>query len=447
MSFLRRIPGVSKVSRFVSDRALAAWSCDRAQLGFFRSLGNRIVRMAILIVRGVVAHRIGMLAASLTFFTVFSVIPVLVVVLWALKLSDHLPAPRVELPAQDYLLTGNQLLHVALAEIFGAVQRAGEVTGLVGLVALLYVAMKLFSVTERALYTIAGSGTQTPRPARALGYLALLLMPPVVLGVAGILQLAVQKSVGDQLYRAFGWIPGFNQAFVVAVGFGVLWLMATLLYWAAVRARIPFWSACVGGFVAALALPIVFWAYVNLQLGVTKASPLSSAFLVFPVFLMWAFSSWYALLIGAELAVAHYVDDVLIHGARSFTLDLAGEREASMAILIRLAGRARSGPRPAISYDDLARELRLPPQVVRNLCFRLVDRGLLAEAKGAFTLKFDPAETAVGTLVEAVERDPALAQAHRDVEEDFPPGARRILDAPRRALPANLTLAQLAEAT
>jgi membrane protein len=447
VSFLRRIPGVSKVSRFVSDRALAAWSRDRTQLGFFRSLGNRIVRMAILIVRGVVAHRLGMLAASLTFFTVFSVVPVLVVVLWALKLSDHLPAPRVELPAQDYLLTGNHLLHVALSEIFGAVQRAGEATGLVGLVALLYVAMKLFSVTERALYTIAGAGPQTPRPARALGYLALLLMPPVVLGVAGILQLAVQKSIGQQLYRAFGWIPGFNQAFVVAVGFGVLWFMATLLYWAAVRARIPFGSACVGGFVAALALPIVFWAYVNLQLGVSKASPVGSGFIAFPVFLMWAFSSWYALLIGAEIAVAHYVDNVLVHGARSFTLDLAGEREASMAILMRLASRPRSAQRPDVSYDDLARTLRLPPQVVRNLCFRLVDRGLLLEANGAFTLKFDPEKTAVGALLEAVERDPALAQAHRDVEEELPAGARRILDAPRRALPADVTLAQLAEAT
>jgi uncharacterized BrkB/YihY/UPF0761 family membrane protein/DNA-binding IscR family transcriptional regulator len=375
------------------------------------------------------------------------VVPTLVVVLWALKLSDHLPAPRVELPTEQYLLTGNHLLHVALAEIFGAVQRAGEVTGLVGLAALLYVAMKMFSVTERALYTIAGSGPQTPRPARALGYLALLLMPPVVLGVAGILQLAVQKSVGQQLHRVFGWIPGFNYAFVVAVGFGVLWLFATLLYWAAVRARIPFPSACVGGFVAALALPIVFWAYVNLQMGVSKANPVSSGFLVFPVFLMWAFSSWYALLIGAEIAVAHYVDAVLVHGARSFTLDLAGEREASMAILIRLANRGRSAPRPEISYDDLARALRLPPQVVRNLCFRLVDRGLLVEAKAAFTLKFDPGQTTVGTLVEAVERDPALAQAHRDVEADLPPGARQILDAPRRALPADLTLAQLAEAT
>jgi DNA-binding IscR family transcriptional regulator len=118
-----------------------------------------------------------------------------------------------------------------------------------------------------------------------------------------------------------------------------------------------------------------------------------------------------------------------------------------MAILMRLASRPRSAQRPDVSYDDLARTLRLPPQVVRNLCFRLVDRGLLLEANGAFTLKFDPEKTAVGALLEAVERDPALAQAHRDVEEELPAGARRILDAPRRALPADVTLAQLAEAT
>jgi len=428
MSFLRRLPGIATVSHFVSQRALAAWSRDRAQLGPLRSLGNRLFRMAILVVRGVVAHRLGMLAASLTFFTVFSIVPMLVVILWALKLTDHLPAPRVELPAQEYLLTGNHLLHVALAEILGAVQRAGEVTGIVGLAALLYVAGKMFSVTERALYTIAGAGPQTPRPARALGYLALLLMPPVVLGIAGILQLAVRHSVGGLLQRLLGWIPGFGYAFVVAVGFGVLWLFATLLYWAAVRARIPFWSACVGGFVSAVALPIVFWAYVNLQLGVSQASTLSSGFLAFPVFLMWSFTSWYTLLIGAEIAVAHYVDSILVHGARAFALDLAGEREVSMAILVRLARRARSGLPAAVSYDDLARQLRLPPQIVRNLCFRLLDRGLLVEEKQAFALRFDPAEAAVGTLVDAIERDPAHAQP------------------PRHPVPSRLTLAQLAEA-
>jgi DNA-binding IscR family transcriptional regulator len=162
---------------------------------------------------------------------------------------------------------------------------------------------------------------------------------------------------------------------------------------------------------------------------VSKASPVGSGFIAFPVFLMWAFSSWYALLIGAEIAVAHYVDNVLVHGARSFTLDLAGEREASMAFLMRLAGRARSVGRAQASADQLARELRLPPQLVGDLCMRLVDRGLLMEAKGGFVLDFDPEKTSVGTLVSAVERDPALAAAHRDVEE----------------MPPRLTLAQLVD--
>ena len=119
--------------------------------------------------------------------------------------------------------------------------------------------------------------------------------------------------------------------------------------------------------------------------------------------------------------MAHYVDNVLVHGARAFTLDLAGEREASMAILIRLAHPARFCRRRRCRTTT-SRELRLPPQVIRNLCFRLVDRGLLVERKNAFTLKRDPEETAVGPLVEAVERDPALAQVHRDAQEASPAG-------------------------
>jgi membrane protein len=444
MSWLRRIPGIASVSRFVGERAQAVWSRDRSQLGFFRALGNRLFRIAILVGRGFVVHRITMLAASLTFFTVFSIVPMLVVVLWTLKLTDHLPMARFDLSAQQSLASGNQLLHAALAEIFGAVERAGEVTGLVGLAALLYVASKMFSVTERALFTISGSGRQTPRPARAFGYLALLLMPPVVVGVVGLLQTAVRQSSGQRLYRLIGWIPGLDIFLLVAVGFGFLWLASTLLYWAAVRARIPFVSACVGGFVSALALPIVFWAYVSLQLGVSQASTLGSGFLAFPVFLMWSFSSWCALLIGAEIAVAHHVDAVLIHGARAFALDLAGEREASMAILIRLARRPGAVGPPELSEDELARTLRLPPQLVRNLCVRLVDRHLLVEAKQAFSLAFDPAQTTVAELVDAVERDPALAVAHREVEDEIPTGARKILAAPRRALPPKLTLAQLA---
>jgi membrane protein len=193
----------------------------------------------------------------------------------------------------------------------------------------------------------------------------------------------------------------------------------------------------------------VFWAYANLQIGVSKASPLGSGFVAFPVFLMWAFSSWYTLLIGAEIAVAHHTDVVLPRGARAFHLDVDGERQASAAIVLRLARASRpadgAAPGP-ISDDDLARALRLPPQLVRDLCVRLVDRNLLREERAGFSLRPDPDRTAFAAVIDAVERDPALEDVRREATAGLPSGARAALAARRpAALNGGPTLAELAQ--
>jgi len=436
MSWLKRIPGVAPVHGAVSAAARSVWARDRAPLPRARALGVRVFRIAILVVRGIVVHRLALLAAALTFFTVFSIIPMLVVVLWALKLLDHLPVISAELPGgSSQILSGNQVLHAALRQMLDAVHHASQATGIVGLVTLLYVATKMFSFTERALHTIAGSGQQTPRFSRALGYVALLLMAPAVLAVAGVLIAAVRQPIGKRIYQTLGAIPGFEIALGVVLVLGLLWLAVTIFYWSAVRARIPFGSAAVGGALAALALPVVFWAYANLQIGVSKAGVVGGGFAAFPVFLLWVFSSWYTLLICAEIAVAHHIDVVLVHGARAFHLDLDGERQASAAIVLRAARVARSGHGDAaqapLSDDDLARELRLPPQLVRDLCVRLVDRGLLVEQRGGggFSLRPDPDQTAFAAVIDAVERDPALEDVRREAADNFPPGARAALSA------------------
>jgi membrane protein len=432
-AWLKRIPGVAPVHRAVSGAARSVWVRDRAPLRGPRALAVRAFRIAILVVRGIVVHRLALLAAALTFFTVFSIIPMLVVGLWALKVFDHLPVINAELPDSTQILSGNQLLHGALREVLDSVRHASQVTGIVGLVTLLYVATKMFSFTERAMHTIAGSGQQTPRFTRALGYVALLLMVPAVLAVSGVLLAAVRQPLGNRIYQTLGAIPGFEIALAVTLVLGLLWLAATIFYWSAVRARIPFGSAAVGGMVAALALPVVFWAYANLQIGVSKAGVVGGGFAAFPVFLLWVFSSWYTLLICAEIAVAHHIDVVLVHGARAFHLDLDGERQASAAIVLRAARLARSGGGAAapLSDDDLARELRLPPQLVRDLCVRLVNRGLLVEQRGGggFSLRPDPDQTAFAAVIDAVERDPALEDVRREAADGFPPGARAALSA------------------
>ena len=437
MSWVARIPGLSRVYESVVARVRSVWSRDRAPLRGWRALGNRTLRIAILVVRGIVAHRLALLAAALTFFTVFSIVPTLVVALWALKALDHLPllGAAPPLPGTAQIPTGNELLHAALAEIMNAVYRATEVTGIVGLVALLYVVMKMFSFTERAIHIIAGASQRTPAFSRMLGYVALLLMPLALLVTAGLLLAVAEKPIGAQVSRLVGAIPGLGLALGAAGGLGVLWLAATIFYASAARARIPYRSAAVGGAVAAVALPVVFWAYVYFQLGVSQASALGSGFIAFPVFMLWAFSSWYALLVGAEIAVAHHIDRVLVHGARAFHLDHAGERQASAAIMLRLARAARPGlgHGAAVPEDDLARELRLPPNLVGALCLRLVDRGLLVEERRGFSLARDPDETALADVLDAVERDPALDAARREAAARFP---RRARDALADAAPA-----------
>jgi hypothetical protein len=248
-----------------------------------------------------------------------------------------------------------------------------------------------------------------------------------------------------------GSIPGLELAIGSALGVGLLWVAVTVFYCSAVRARIPLRSGAVGGAAAALALPVVFWAYANFQIGVSQASALGSGFLAFPVFMLWAFSSWYTLLIGAEIAVAHHIDVVLVHGARAFHLDLAGERQASAAIVLQVAraARAAGGAPAAVSDDDLAGELRLPPQLVRNLCVRLVGRGLLVEERtGGFSLRPDPDRTAFSEVIDAVERDPALDGARRETADGFPPAARAALAARGpAALNGGPTLAELVDSS
>jgi hypothetical protein len=113
------------------------------------------------------------------------------------------------------------------------------------------------------------------------------------------------------------------------------------------------------------------------------------------------------ILIGAEVAIAHHVDQVLVHGAIAFNLDGAGARQAGVSMMVKLTELAAAGD-AVVTEEALARRVRLPPHVVRDLAFRLVDRGLLAREEGGLRLRCDPARTTAARVADAIDRDPAL---------------------------------------
>jgi YihY family inner membrane protein len=392
----------------IETRALDVWRRDRASLRGWSAFKLRLLRIAIASVRGVSVHQLGFQAAALTYYTVFSLVPLLVVVVWILKIFDRSPAARPAMPLVREVINENAALHSLLGRLLENVSHTSQVTGgIASLVALLYAVVRLFRCTERALDRIASSTTRKPKLSRLFSYLALLVLPPLLGVVVGPLAGAAHDALASEVSRLFGSAVWLKVGLTALLGFSALWLAIAILYAAAARARIAFSSAAVGAAAAAILLVSVLWVFARFQIGMSRGNSVQFGATAGPVFLLWAFSSWFVVLLGAEIAVGHSVDRVLIHGAWCLRLDALGEQETGVEIMVRAA-------RGHVSVDGLARELRLGPTIIRRIGMRLVERGLLAAAGlDQFALGCDADRIGVAEIMDAVVRDPALDAARR----------------------------------
>ena len=408
----------------------AIWSCDRTRLGRAAAFGNRVLRIIVASLRGLSVHLVGVHAAALTFYTVFSIVPLLVLVVWAVKAVGHIPDVAPELPNAHHLVSGNRMLTSALHKLFENVSHTAAVTGgAVSLGAFIYAVIRLFGYTERALDMIAASTRRPLKVSRLLGYLALLLLLPALAVLGGLVAAVASSTVGGRIKDLLGAFHYVKLAVIAGVGLSILTLAIAIFYSAAGRARIAFSSAGVGAAVAAVLLAIVLWAFGTFQIGMSRGNAVQFGATAGPVLLLWVYASWYVLLFGAEVAVAHGLDRILVHGVWTFSPDVAGREQAGLEIMLCLV-RGTTPP----TIDGMARELRLPPYVVRDLCLELVARGLICRSSaGRLSLAHDPAKTHVADVVEAIIHDPALDLARAETTARLDPGTQRALAAIARA--------------
>ena len=170
----------------VENRARDVWSRDRASLRGWSACKNRVLRIAIFTVRGVPVHQLGLQAAALTYYTAFSLVPLLVVVLGIVRIFDGSLAAQRAMPLTGEMTKGNAALHAMVARLLENVNHTSQVTGgIVSLIALAYAVVRLFAYTERALDRIASSTTRKPKLSRLFSYAALLVLPPLLSVIVG----------------------------------------------------------------------------------------------------------------------------------------------------------------------------------------------------------------------------------------------------------------------
>lgn len=380
------------------------------------SRANRALRYATELVWHCAAElkhdRAGEAAAALTYRTIFSMIPLLVLALLVFNTFGDSRSVGSEVQTKIYEYMGlNSLAYIEpepdrsagtappkagvqgepsddeqrvdaemkarVDQVFQALTdqvsqvRLGSI-GVVGLVIFIWAAISLIVTMEQTFNRVYNCPIGRPWHMRITIYWASITLGPLML----FLSLYLSSRVVTAAYSlgVGSWLLGQLTRFTAL---GLSWLMLFLLYSLMPNTRVDRRAALIGSFVTAVLFEISKWGF---GLYVSRAVPYSKIYgslgLV-PLFLLWMYVIWLLVLFGLELTYTLQA----MKGRRFKHLDnqrtdgTSGDPRWIIPIITRIAQGFEAGK--TVTYADLAIDLGLPSRAIDELTLLLEKESLI----------------------------------------------------------------------
>jgi membrane protein len=244
--------------------------------------------------------RLLQVAGSLTFTTLLALVPVIAVALTVFSafpaFSGFWDSIRGFILANLVPAAASKVITVAMEQF---AQNAGRLTAL-GLAILTVTAVMMMLTIEHAFNRIWRVAHPRPLLNRVLTYWGVLTIGPLLLGVS----LSVTSWIVTQSMGLMGSARGEEPELLRAVPIALTCLAFAFVYRAVPNRKVETADALAAGIVAGLlfeATKSLLGAYIK-QIPTYKV--IFGAFASFPIFLVWLYTSWLIVLIGAELAAA-----------------------------------------------------------------------------------------------------------------------------------------------
>jgi membrane protein len=264
------------------------------------SLANRLGR-----VLRFAAHRAGeeqllQVASSLTFTTVLAIVPMLAVVLSLFTAFPVFQEFRVAL--EDFLT--HSLMPPAVSDnimnyLNQFARQASRLTAIGGGL-LLVTSVLLIMTIDKTFNDIWHVTRQRPVAQRALVYWAVLTLGPVVAGASlwatsflARESLGLVRDVPDIVGLAVSFLP----LILTGLGFAALFVVVP-------NRRVYWKDALAGGFGTAIVLELMKSAFAYYLTRFPTYTVIYGAFATLPIFLLWIYLSWLAVLFGATVAAS-----------------------------------------------------------------------------------------------------------------------------------------------
>jgi len=329
--------------------------------------------------RKLVRDRAQQLAAALAYRTVFSLVPILVLALVAVRavsteddlrarlrsLMDYFALTELSFDLPEIMGPGGaESRRVALPLLIdqfatNQLSSLGEVNftaiAAVGVGILIYGAISLVVQVEQAFNLICRAPTGRRLTSRLVNYWMLLTLGPVAL----YLSFTLSGQFATILSNVPTWLEWATQQFLKV---GVTWILLLFAYLQMPNIRVRIRPAAMGALVAAVLWEIcksgLTWFVSNATAG--KVSVYGSLALL-PIFLLWIYVTWLIVLFGLELAsILQTVRNASLLDRRfTFRRSTAAILDSSVALqaLIEIARGFRAGHPTRL--DELAVTLGL----------------------------------------------------------------------------------------
>src|SRR5437764_648026 len=279
---------------------------------------------------------------------------------------------------------------------------------------------------------------------RFLAYWTLITLGPLLIGISVSLSTyfelaARQVGLGPEAaaWFASSWLHSLARAVPAALEFVALTLLYCLIPNCAVRWR----DGALGALIATVAIEILKVGF-SFYIGVSSFyQTVYGALAIIPIFLLWMYISWMAVLLGAVVAAAlpnWRIDE------RVGTIPSGGVRLGfSLSLIASLARAQRRGE--SRSTPALAAELGVATRVIDEHMRQLTEAGFAAHTQeGCWVLSWAPETATLHDLYEALQLPLAgrwMARAAQPWQRQVAPAMDRIVKAESAAM--GVTIASL----
>jgi len=378
-------PWGERIRRFLTQDA---WTADLSSMTGWGRIGTRVLRVAQLVVRGFREDDLPVHAASLTFTTLVSLVPLLMLGFAMLKgfgggeeASARLAEAMANMPAQfrDFV---QQMVDIVLKANF-------KTLGWVGVAILFFTVVQTLSSIETSFNRVWGITSARPLWRKFTYYVSVTVVVPVLVMTAFAVSASLKNRVVSSQVAEAAWAL---QLLVRLTPLATVWLAFFFLLVFMPNTRVNRGAAAFSALLSGL-----FWLgwqrlYIGLQVSLARYDAIYGTFASVPIFLLWLSVSWMIVLLGAEIAFA-------VQNQGTYHLErVAGQASVRARLSIAIAAvldaaRALIGGRAILNVNEYAHAHGVPVRLLNDIVAVLEKGGLLAEladTPGAYALLRSP---------------------------------------------------------